>query len=208
MKNINRGFSLVEVAIAIVVISVITTFSLKGKNLIQIAKLRATMEQVETFRIAVNSFTDKYGALPGDFTNATEMIDSSLKNGEGTGMIRSTEDAKRFWQHLSKSGLITAEMTNGFPTAKVGGFFSVSSSIQGKPGVWLILSKGTTDNVAFSGVLTPSDVHYIDKNMDTGLPNEGDIQVLQAKDVYERYDENQNYNFKNKSESCVVLFRL
>lgn len=208
MKNINRGFSLVEVAIAIVVISVITTFSLKGKNLIQIAKLRATMEQVETFRIAVNSFTDKYGALPGDFTNATEMIDSSLKNGEGTGMIRSTEDAKRFWQHLSKSGLIAAEMTNGFPTSKVGGFFSVSSSIQGKPGVWLILSKGTTDNIAFSGALTPSDAHYIDKNMDTGFPNEGDIQVLQAKDVYERYDENQNYNFKNKSESCVVLFRL
>ncbi len=208
MKNKNKGFSLIEVAIAVLVVSLIATFSLKGKELIRTAQLRATIEQIETFQVAINTFIDRYNALPGDLTNAKDLIDSSLDNGSGSGNIISVNDAKRFWSHLTKAGLITVEMQNGFPIAKVGGFFSVSSNINGKPGNWLILSKGTNDNIQFQGVLTPSDAYYIDKNIDTGLPNEGDVQVMQASNVQSSCILSSNYNFKDKSESCVLLFKF
>ncbi|MBE6447422.1 MAG: prepilin-type N-terminal cleavage/methylation domain-containing protein [Alphaproteobacteria bacterium] len=208
MKNVNRGFSLIEVAIAVLVISLIATFSLKGKDLIQTAKLRATIDQVESFRVAINSFSDKYGAFPGDLVNAKELIDLSLDNGNGSGQIESIDDVKRFWSHLLKAGLITTEMRNGFPTAKCGGCFSISSNIPGKPGMWIVLTKGTQDNKHFSGVLSAANAHYIDKSIDTGLPEEGDVQVMKAQDASEDVISGSSYNFHNKNDDCVILFKL
>ena len=74
LKKIHKGFSLIEVAIAVLVISLVATFSLKGKELIRTARLRAVIDQVETFKIATNSFMEKYGALPGDLQNAKESM--------------------------------------------------------------------------------------------------------------------------------------
>lgn len=208
LKKANRGFSLVEVAIALLVISLVATFSLKGKELIRTARLRAVIEQVGTFRIAANSFTEKYGAIPGDLQNAKELIDESLENGNGRGEIISKEDAKRFWSHLSKSGLISIELVNGYPVSKIGGYFSVSSNIHSKPGTWLILSKGTSDNRNFSGIMTTENAYYIDKSMDNGLPSEGDVQILKGQYASAECVVGSKYNFKNKNEDCVVLFRI
>ena len=208
LKKLHKGFSLIEVAIAVLVISLVATFSLKGKELIRTARLRAVIEQVETFKIATNSFVEKYGALPGDLQNAKELINESLANGDGNGEIASIEDAKRFWSHLSKSGLISIEMINGYPISKIGGYFSVSSKISNKPGIWLILSKGTSNNQVFSGIMTPDDAHYIDKTIDTGLPTEGDVQILKGQYASGECIVDSKYNFKNKNADCVILFRI
>lgn len=208
LKKVNKGFSLVEIAIAVLVISLIATFSLKGKELIRTARLRAVIEQVETFRIAANSFAEKYGAIPGDLQNAKELISESLENGSGSGEILSKEDAKRFWSHLSKSGLISTELVNGYPVSKIGGYFSVSSNINGKPGTWLVLSKGTGDNRSFSGIMTTESAYYIDRSMDNGLPTEGDVQILKGQYASGECIVGSKYNFKNKNEDCVLLFRI
>ena len=208
LKKIHKGFSLIEVAIAVLVISLVATFSLKGKELIRTARLRAVIDQVETFKIATNSFMEKYGSLPGDLQNAKELINESLENGNGNGEIISIEDAKRFWKHLTKSGLISVEMINGYPISKIGGYFSVSSRISDKPGTWLILSKGTVNNQNFSGILSTDDAHYIDKTIDTGLPTEGDVQILKGQYASGECIIESKYNFKNKNEDCVVLFRI
>ncbi len=208
LKKVNRGFSLVEIAIAVLVISLVATFSLKGKELIRTARLRTVIEQVETFRIAANSFAEKYGAIPGDLQNAKELIDESLENGNGSGEILSKEDAKRFWSHLTKSGLVSVELVNGYPISKIGGYFSVSSDIKGKPGTWLILSKGTSDNRNFSGIMTPENAYYIDRSMDNGLPSEGDVQIMKGQYASGECVIGSKYNFKNKNEDCVILFRI
>jgi len=208
LKKVNKGFSLVEIAIAVLVISLVATFSLKGKELIRTAKLRAVIEQVETFRIAANSFSERYGAIPGDLQNAKELIDESLENGNGSGEILSKEDAKRFWSHLSKSGLIGVELVNGYPISKIGGCFSVSSKIEGRPGIWLILSKGTDDNRNFSGIMTTENAYYIDRSMDNGLPLEGDVQIIKGRYASGECIVGSKYNFKNKNEDCVILFRI
>ena len=207
-RKTKKGFSLVEIAIAVLVISLIATLSLKGKELIRTAKLRAVIEQVETYRIAANSFSEKYGAIPGDLQNARELINESLENGNGSGEILSKDDVKRFWSHLSKSGLISVELINGYPISKIGGYFSVSSKIEGRPGIWLILSKGTNDNRSFSGIMTTENAYYIDRSIDNGLPLEGDVQIMKGQYATGECIVGSKYNFKNKNEDCVVLFRI
>ncbi|MDR1983160.1 MAG: prepilin-type N-terminal cleavage/methylation domain-containing protein [Holosporaceae bacterium] len=207
-SNRNRGFSLIEVAIAIVVISLIAGFALKGKELINAARLRSVVDQVNTFRIAVQSFTDKYGVLPGDFNNAEEMIGSSSRNGRGDGVISSIEDAKRFWQHLVASDLISLELINGYPRSKVGGYYTVSSQIQDHPGVWIVLCKDTSDNQNFKGVLSPEEAYYIDKNNDTGNCSTGEIQAIKSSDASGECFIGSRYNIKNKNKDCVLLFKI
>lgn len=208
LKQIHKGFSLIEVAIAVLVISLVATFSLKGKELIRTARLRAVIEQVETFKVATNTFVEKYGALPGDLQNAKELIDDSLENGNGSGEIISPKDAKRFWSHLLKSGLVSSEVINGYPVSKIGGYFSISSKIEGKPGIWLILSKGSEDNQNFAGIINTNDAYYIDKSTDTGVPTEGDVQIVKGQHSSGDCIIGVKYNFKNKNEDCVILFKI
>jgi prepilin-type N-terminal cleavage/methylation domain-containing protein len=206
--NKNKGFSLIEVAIAVVVIGIIASFALKGRELINSAKLRSVAEQVNSFKIAIQSFVDKYGALPGDFNAAKEMINDSLQNGSGNGIISSVEDAKRFWQHLIASNIISMELINGYPRSKVGGYYTVSSEIVDHSGTWIILCGGTSDNKNFTGILQPEDAYLIDKNNDTGNPTNGEIQTIKSSTATEECIVGQRYNLKNKNKDCVLMFKI
>jgi prepilin-type N-terminal cleavage/methylation domain-containing protein len=204
----NKGFSLIEVAIAVMVIGLIAGFALKGKELIRSARLRSTADQVNAFKIAVQGFTERYGALPGDFAAAREMISDSLQNGSGNGVISSVEDAKRFWQHLIASNLISAELVDGYPTSKLGGYYTVSSNIADHPGIWIVLCGGTTDNKSFSGTLSPEDGYIIDKNNDNGDPTSGEIQAIKASGATGECIIDSRYNVQNKNKDCVLLFKI
>jgi prepilin-type N-terminal cleavage/methylation domain-containing protein len=207
-SNRNKGFSLIEVAIAVVVIGLIAGFALKGKELINSARLRSVADQVNAFRVAVQTFVDKYGALPGDFNAAQEMIGDSLQNGRGDGIISSPEDAKRFWSHLAASDLISLELVNGYPRSKIGGYYTVSSQIQNHQGVWIILCKNTNDNQNFTGILSPEEAYSRDKNNDTGNPLTGEIQAIKSSTASEECFIGSRYNVKNKNKDCILLFKI
>lgn len=206
-KNAKKGFSLIEVAIAIVVIGLVVGLSLKGKELIHTAKLNSIVDQVNAFRMAAQMFTDKYSAIPGDFNNAKEMIDSSLENGAGISSITSVSDAKRFWKHLVASGLLSVELINGFPVSKIGGYFSVSTNVGGYEGTWVILSKGTSNNTSFSGIISQEDAYIIDKKYDNGVPSSGEIRTLRVSGS-NLVSIGQKYDLKSKKSDCIIMFRL
>ena len=204
----NRGFSLIEVAIAVVIIGLIAGFALKGLQLIQTARLRAVLDQVGAIRLATQTFVDSYGALPGDFSRARQMIRDSITNGSGTGEIVSPEDAKRFWQHLAAAELLNLELVNGLPVSRVGGCFTVSSGLEGRSGVWIILCGGTADNRNFEGILTPMEAYFLDKTGDTGDPTTGDIRTIPGTSATGECFIGQDYNLKNKNNDCVTIFRI
>lgn len=208
-RDRNKGFSLIEVAIAIVVIGLVVGLSLKGKELIHTAKVNSVIDQVNTFRIAAQMFTEKYGSMPGDFADAKNSIDESLENGKGNGLISSIDDARRFWSHLTRSGLLTTELFGGFPVSKLGGYYSVSSEINENDGLWLILTRGTPDNKSFSGVVSQEDAVVIDRKYDNGDPSSGDIRTKKIEgnsakptDIGKRYDS------KSRAKNCVIMFKL
>ena len=208
MKRSNAGFSLIEVAIAIVVIGLLASFTIKGGQLIQSARLNSVYDQVTTFKVATQLFVEKYGFLPGNLPDASNILKEGTESGSGNGQINSLEDSKRFWQHLIASGLLASELVDGNPPSKVGGYFYVSNNLDGLEGTWVILSSGTTDNRNFKGILTPENAHAIDRNHDTGDPTTGDIRASKGEGASAEIINGSKYNFKNKNKDCVLKFKI
>jgi prepilin-type N-terminal cleavage/methylation domain-containing protein len=82
-----QGFSLIESAIVLVIMGFLIGSVLKGRDLIESARLKRVISQLNEYRLATNTFLDKYDALPGDFSEASHVIDQRLQNGNGNGIV-------------------------------------------------------------------------------------------------------------------------
>ncbi len=127
--GMTNGFSLVELSIVLVILGLLTGGILTGQNLIRAAELRSIVTEFQNYQTAVYTFRDKYFALPGDMTNATDFwgtatgcpndgTTSGVCNGNGDGVIASASGAmihhcenQEFWRHLAKAGLIEGNYT-------------------------------------------------------------------------------------------------
>jgi len=69
----NKGFTLVEMSIAMLIVAFLTGSILVGKELFYAAEIRATIQQIKTFDIAYNTFQLKYDCLAGDCSNAAQL---------------------------------------------------------------------------------------------------------------------------------------
>jgi len=127
-----KGFSLVELSIVLVILGLLVGGVLSGQSLIRAAELRTIPVQYAKILSSVNQFKDKYFALPGDMTNATDFWGTALSgnacrfatgtgtcNGNGNGKINdgiwitnlNSNESFRFWQHLANAGLISGQYT-------------------------------------------------------------------------------------------------
>jgi prepilin-type N-terminal cleavage/methylation domain-containing protein len=69
-RNTQKGFTLVELAIVMTIIGLLIGGILKGQELMQNARITATVSQVKSYSAAVTTFKDMYQATPGDMLNA------------------------------------------------------------------------------------------------------------------------------------------
>jgi prepilin-type N-terminal cleavage/methylation domain-containing protein len=67
----NHGFTLVELSIVLMIIGLLVSGILVGKDMIRAAELRSITSEKDQFQTAVNLFKNKYLGLPGDLSNAT-----------------------------------------------------------------------------------------------------------------------------------------
>lgn len=76
MNRKARGFSLVEIAVVLVVIGVIAAMAVKSYNMIIVAKIKGELTKIDRISVAVSSFYDRFGYLPGDNGTAKGFITS------------------------------------------------------------------------------------------------------------------------------------
>lgn len=109
------GFTLIELAIVLVIIGLLLGGVLKGQELIESARVRNIISQLDSIKAACYAFQDKYRALPGDYPGALAHanladIANPQVGGNGDGVIRDTPQARESllaWVHLAHANLIS-----------------------------------------------------------------------------------------------------
>jgi prepilin-type N-terminal cleavage/methylation domain-containing protein len=77
-KRGQQGFTLVEIAIVLVIVGLLIGGVLKGQEMIKAGKVKKATKQMEDLNTAINTYQDKTGKLPGVITAANALTD--LKN--------------------------------------------------------------------------------------------------------------------------------
>jgi len=65
LKN-KKGFTLIEMAIVLVIIGIIIGAVVKGQDLVENAKSKQFSSKIQAWQIAINTYYDRKGRLPGD----------------------------------------------------------------------------------------------------------------------------------------------
>ncbi len=104
-RNSQAGFTLVEIAIVLVIIGLLIGGVLKGQAMIQNAKVKRVAKQMDELRAAVMAFYDKYGMYPGD-ENIAAIPPGADAEGNGSGQITGAETFELF-RDLQLAGLIS-----------------------------------------------------------------------------------------------------
>jgi prepilin-type N-terminal cleavage/methylation domain-containing protein len=114
------GFTLIEIAIVLVIIGLLLGGVLKGQELITSARVRNIISQQDGVKAAYFGFLDRFRALPGDYSLASTNIANVAAgaNGNGNGQITANtvagatiDEFIAVWDHLSKAGFINGSYT-------------------------------------------------------------------------------------------------
>ncbi len=143
-----KGFTLVELAVVMIIIGLLIGGILKGQELIANAQVASTVTQMKGIDAAMNTFRDSYSATPGDMLTATSRLPgcsatTNCGNGTGDGRINVLpgavqgnfgNNAENFqiWRHLSAGDLLggvdnsnIVAFGNALPQASIGGGFTI-----------------------------------------------------------------------------------
>ena len=130
MRHQQKGFTLVEIAIVLVIIGLLLGGILKGQELINSARVRNLADSSSGIQAAYFGFIDRYRRVPGDWgqVSAAAGIGGTINGGgndngrlDGTG-ANAWQEPNAMWEHLSKAGFINGAYTgaNVEPTASNG----------------------------------------------------------------------------------------
>ncbi|MCW5624876.1 MAG: type II secretion system protein [Burkholderiales bacterium] len=185
MIRSESGFTLVEIAVVLVIIGLLIGSVVRGEQMIQNARSRAVLTQTDAFRIAFLGFQDRYRALPGDYRDAIGTIPDVQRHGNGNGLIEgpalapapapagAADEDFLVWDHLSKAGFLRerfifsdAVFANAVPRNLFGGYVGVSyDKAYGDPTDALRPDRHTLK----TGNMVPVDIlAEIDKKIDDG----------------------------------------
>src|SRR5690242_12333924 len=87
MKGKYQGFTLVEIAIVLVIIGLLLGGILKGQEMITQAKIKSVIADMSGVSAAMYGYQDRYRALPGDDKNGTRW-GLALQATQGDGVIQ------------------------------------------------------------------------------------------------------------------------
>src|SRR5690349_7048184 len=95
-RGYGRGFTLLEMAVVLVIVGLVMGGVLQGQTLIGTARVRNLIAQQAEVTAAFYGFQDRYRALPGDYASASTNIvcgTATCLDGDGNGLIEAPNGA-------------------------------------------------------------------------------------------------------------------
>ncbi len=186
--NKQAGFTLIELAIVLVIIGLLLGGVLRGQELINSAKVKNMARDFQNVQVYVYGYQDKYKALPGDDHSAVAHVGATANPANGTqnGVIEGNwntlvtgDESCAFWEHVRRAGLApgstTADCTanNTYqPRNADGGLIGIQSvsvftAVTGMSGAYVVCSDGILGKFA----------KQLDTTLDDGVGNTGSVRV-------------------------------
>jgi prepilin-type N-terminal cleavage/methylation domain-containing protein len=169
----SNGFTLVEIAITLVIIGLLLSGTLKAQELIRSSQINQTIQDFKNFQAAYYSYKDRLGDIPGESATPGRLYvahtNQSAHNQDG-----------RFFFNLADQGFIS--QSQPMPPDALADFYTAGF--------------GSTQNIQTHGTLTIEDVNQLcarelkdptfaralDAKLDDGDPHNGDVQANDAYD--------------------------
>ena len=167
LKRKQTGFTLVEIAIVLVIIGLLLGGILKGQEMITQARIKNVANDFNGITAAYFAYMDRYKAVPGDDINASGRWTGAV-NGGSDGRIsglygvpstspigtvdNTTGESWNFWWHLRLAGFVGGATTGqgawSQPTNAVGGIVGVQTNAMTSLTGVVMCSSNVPDKVA------------------------------------------------------------
>lgn len=185
MKKIQTGFTLIELAIVLVIIGLLLGGVLKGQELINAARVKTLITELKNTQVYIYGYQDRFRVLPGDDQQAVAHVGGlaattagHVQNAVIQGVWNSptpTDESYLFWQHVRLAGLASGSTVPGAagyePLNSSGGRLGVQSvngfAIAGLNGAYVVCSAGMLGRFA----------EQIDVTLDDGDTDAGSVRA-------------------------------
>lgn len=224
MKTHQKGFTLVEIAIVLVIIGLLLGGILKGQEMIVQAKIKNAMADFSGISAAYHGYQDRYRALPGDDSgaaarwaaNATTGATAAVSGG-GNGIVNSTyndstapaavdatKESRLWWDHLRRAGFVAgsgnAQPTNAFTGmigVQTGDGATPPAAILGGFAALIVCSANIPDKVAIA----------IDTSMDDGVLLNGTVRSMKQTTPNETLAGNASASYEESGTNIYLVCR-
>ena len=212
MKLTNKGFSLIELSIVLIIIGLLVAGITGGASLIKSAELRSVMSEIRNYQTAVNAYYTATGKLPGG-------LDSDQLNFANTGAA---------WNDIFTEGIIdeapttTSVLSSGSLTSnygmpsKIKGSYYVLGYNDPSPAMdmnVLVIAAGSETpanlkaGTPANASIPSKDAKFLDEKMDNGIADTGKARCFQAGKTAVTYFDS-NYANATTAKDCVIAFGL
>ena len=176
IKRRQSGFTLIEIAIVLVIIGLLLGGILKGQELITQGRIRNVANDFQSMTAAINLYQDRYRALPGDDVGAaarwtiTAPTPSSGTLGDGLiagnyNTATAADESRQFWLHLRRAGLVGGAVDDDTtPPNAASGITGVQNGAFSIPGI-----------VICSNNLPAKIAQAVDTQFDDGVATTGTV---------------------------------
>ena len=188
-----QGFTLVEIAIVLVIIGLLLGGILKGQEMITQAKIKNAIADFSGISAAYHGYVDRYKKIPGDDPCAGGTVTAGVCGtttgrwtgataGSGNGIVAgqynsqtATDESRLWWDHLRRAGFVSG-VGNQQPFNALTGMIGVQTGdAQATTGAAL---GGFTGLIMCSANMPDKIAISVDTQMDDGVPNSGSVRAV------------------------------
>ena len=187
----NGGFTLVEIAIVLVIIGLLLGGILKGQEMITQAKIKNVIADFSGISAAYHGYVDRYKRIPGDdpcaggtptqaICGTTSPRWNGASKGDGDGIVAgrynstsSADESRLWWDHLRRAGFVSG-VGDSQPFNALSGQIGVQTGNAATPPVAAL--GGFAGIIICSANLPDKIAIAADTQMDDGVIDKGTVR--------------------------------